>query len=58
MGPDGPMHSWEDNGLSPVYAAAGRREARFPKLPGTPEGFPEISEPTCSFYTLLCHFHR
>lgn len=43
MGPDGPMHSWEDNGFSPVYAAAGRREARFPKLPGTPEGFPEIS---------------
>ena len=53
-----PCTPGEDRVLSPVCAAAGRREASFSKLPGTTEGFLELSEATCSFYTLLCHFHR
>lgn len=43
-----PRTAGEDNVLSPVCAAAGRREGSSSKLPGTTEGSPELSEATCS----------
>lgn len=44
-----PRTAGEDNVLSPVWAATGRREGGSSKLPGTTEGFPELSGATCSF---------